>query len=356
MILERGLSDMGHSESEAEKIKAKAEAANNIPVRIALFGQPGAGKSSLINAIVGEDVARTGVHTDTTQNLEEYDWNHLILCDLPGYGTEKFPVGTYFEKFKILSFDVFLCVSSGKFLEGDTLFYRELRAEKKPCIFVRNKADTLFQKGLTATEIKDQIVKDLGILVGKNEDVIFTSVVTSEGLDTLTTAILDALPKLKRDRFLRSAKAYSKDFLEEKRKACNRYIVLAAAAAAAANLAPVPGLRFAADLTAVTGLLTAIRMDFDLDVENLTAFEALVPAFGSTIQNVIKAASQEGVLWMMKRYAAPLAAGQLGQFIPFVGQAIAASISFGTIWILTSRYVDDCYEIAEKMLTERFGY
>ena len=83
-------------------------------VRIALFGQPGAGKSSLINALTGQPLAKVGVHTDTTTECAEYEWGQLILADLPGYGTERFPKESYFETFKILSFDLFLCVTANK--------------------------------------------------------------------------------------------------------------------------------------------------------------------------------------------------------------------------------------------------
>jgi GTP-binding protein EngB required for normal cell division len=347
---------MSRPKSNAEAIKEKAEAANNVPVKIALFGQPGAGKSSLINAIIGEEKARVGVITDTTQSMEKHEWNHLLLCDLPGYGTEKFPVGTYFNKFEILSFDVFLCTSSGKFLEGDTRFYRELKAAGRPCIFVRNKSDTLFQKGRTTDELKEEITADLSSLTGSRETVIFTSCQSNEGLDALIKSILRCLPEVKKDRFLRSAKAYSKDFLDEKKKACNRYAILAAASAAAANLVPVPGLGFSADLVAVAALLAIIRSDFDLDVAKLTAFEALVPALAGTIENVMKAASQEGILWMMRRYAGTIIVSQASQFIPFVGQAIAATLSFLTIQFIASHYIDECYDIAEAMLTNHFGY
>jgi len=124
--------------NQADEIRRKAEEANTTPVRIALFGQPGAGKSSIINAIIGEEKAEVGVGTDTTQKLEDYEWNGLFLCDLPGYGTNRFPTEGYLDRFEIPSFDVFICVSATKFSSGDHEFYMKLRELRKPCIFVRN--------------------------------------------------------------------------------------------------------------------------------------------------------------------------------------------------------------------------
>ncbi|MDE2420202.1 MAG: dynamin family protein [Gammaproteobacteria bacterium] len=45
-------------------------------VRIAIAGESGRGKSSLINAIAGEAIAPVGV-TETTQERKEYSW----FCD-----------------------------------------------------------------------------------------------------------------------------------------------------------------------------------------------------------------------------------------------------------------------------------
>jgi len=86
---------------EAERIKKKLEESINLKVRLALFGQPGSGKSSIINKLVGKPVATVDVTTDVTQELKEFEWNGVILGDLPGYDTAKFPRKTYLEQFKV---------------------------------------------------------------------------------------------------------------------------------------------------------------------------------------------------------------------------------------------------------------
>ena len=52
--------------SEIDKIRERLDKEKNTKVKVALFGQPGAGKSSLINKIAGEQVAEVGVETDKT--------------------------------------------------------------------------------------------------------------------------------------------------------------------------------------------------------------------------------------------------------------------------------------------------
>jgi GTP-binding protein EngB required for normal cell division len=77
---------------DAEKIRRKLEEDKATKVRVALFGQPGAGKSSLINKITGKkNLAQAGVETDKTTKAKEYEANGLIFVDLPGYGTTGFP-------------------------------------------------------------------------------------------------------------------------------------------------------------------------------------------------------------------------------------------------------------------------
>ncbi len=87
---------------EIKKWKKKLEKELNIPVSIALFGQPGSGKSSLINKIAGRKLAEVGIETDKTTDAARYEINKLYFIDLPGYGTSNFPKESFFKKFKIM--------------------------------------------------------------------------------------------------------------------------------------------------------------------------------------------------------------------------------------------------------------
>lgn len=60
-------------------------------VRICLFGQPGAGKSSLINELIGEKKAKVGTGTDTTKEAQVIESGSVVYVDLPGYDTARFP-------------------------------------------------------------------------------------------------------------------------------------------------------------------------------------------------------------------------------------------------------------------------
>ena len=316
---------------QAESLRKKAEEANSTPVRVALFGQPGAGKSSIINAIVGEKIATVGSHTDTTVTEEKYTWNGLYFCDLPGYGTAKFPAETFFKRFDVLSFDIFLCVSSEKFTEADTAFWQKLKSEARICIFVRNKIDSMFEEGKTREELCEIVRRDIHRQTGGSEPVVFTSCVTKEGMAELNEAIMEALGGFKKIRFLRSAKAYTEEFLNKKREACQNYALLAGGAVAVANAVPVPGVGFSADVTALIALLTAIRMDFGLTEVKLQAAEHIIPALGPVVKEIVTGIGRAGAMWMLKRFAGQAIAAEAVKYIPVVGQLIASSISFLTI-------------------------
>ena len=88
--------------------------ANLENVTIVLFGQPGSGKSSLINAICGYQAAPVGVETDTTREPLFVEHGDVTFIDLPGYGTPAFPWQHFLEEFQPFQYDLFLCVFSDK--------------------------------------------------------------------------------------------------------------------------------------------------------------------------------------------------------------------------------------------------
>ncbi len=339
---------------DAEAIRKKAEEAEITPVYIALFGQPGAGKSSLINAIVGQPLAAIGVENDVTTERTDYEWNGLFLSDLPGYGTAKFPAATYLKKFEIAKFDIFLCVTAGKLKADDILFFRELAHAGKRCVFVRNKIDAEFEPGVTDAEMRARIATSVHEQIGRDDKVIFTSCRTTQGLDELITTITNTLSGVKRDRFLRSAAAYSKEFLDAKRAACGNYAWYAAGVSALANMVPVPGLGITADITAMLAAMAKIRSDFNLTSARMDRFANLMPSVAPFINTFISYATSEGATLLLKRVSLGVATAEAAKYIPGLGTLVAGAVSLATIRLVLKMYIDDCYKIADEMLTAHF--
>ena len=119
--------------TEIEALKIRIAKLDKDKVTIVFFGQPGGGKSSIINAICGDKVVDVGVGTDTTKNAIVVEHGDVVFVDLPGYGTSKFPQEDFFEEFDPLQYDMFVCVFDGKLHKADTEFFRKLQRLKKPC-------------------------------------------------------------------------------------------------------------------------------------------------------------------------------------------------------------------------------
>ncbi len=340
----------------AKSIKEQLDEQKRIQVRVALFGQPGAGKSSLINKILGRKAAEVGVETDKTVTANSFEHNGIILVDLPGYGTKNFPKETYFEKFKIKEFDLFLCVSSGKLHQADTEFFHELLTLGKVCIFVVNKHDELWEDGVSITTLEKRKRDDIRKHAEHEVEVLFTSCRQSTGIDVLNETIRQNLDAAKQERWARGAKAYTLQFLDEKKKACEKYVSYAAAGSAANALNPVPGVDVAVDLGILTKLFAEIRADFGLDDDFLATLKrSSLPAVSRLASNILQFATKEGLLLLLKRFAGRTAVKTLSKYIPFVGQAFAAGLGYAITSNAGSSYLDDCYQLAKEALENKLG-
>lgn len=338
-------------QEEIDAIRKKLDEESKVTVKIALFGQPGAGKSSLINKIVGKEVAEVGVETDKTIAEQSYEHNGLFFSDLPGYGTERFPEETYFEQFKINEFDLFLCVTSGKLHQADSRFFKELKSLNKACIFIVNKCDTLWEDGFTLQQLEDRKISDIKKHVEDDVLVIFTSCRDNKGLDRVNTEIQRLLNDAKKERWARCAKAYSTNFLAEKKAACEKYVSYAAFVAAANGINPIPGLDVSIDIGVLVKLFKEIRESYGLNDDYLAFLEkSAIPVVGQLANSVVKYAAQEGIILLLRRVAGRQTVKSLSKYIPFAGQVVAAGIGYAITSNAGSTYLESCHKLAEEAL------
>lgn len=340
---------MSLSES-ADRIRAKIQADDAVRVAIALFGQPGCGKSSLINRLIDQRLAVEGVRNDVTTERQDYEWNGLTLVDLPGYDTARFPSHEYLKRFGVLDFDLLLCVFDGKFHTADKELFHEVTRRGKVCLFVCNKHDNLWQEGVERADLELEIIKNVQDQVGSPQRVFFTSCRQQTGLDELERAIKDQLDPAKQERWVRAAKAYSREFLAEKKNLCQQRVMWSAAVSAAGGSIPIPGANFAVDVPAMLSLFRFIRETYGLTDRVLATKEFAVPALVPLVNSVVKYASTEGVLLLLKQFGGLIAAEQVAKFVPFVGTVIAASLGFTIMRHVGTSYLNDCHQLAETVL------
>jgi small GTP-binding protein len=343
-------------EDEFQKIRDKLDKEANTTVSVALFGQPGAGKSSLINKIVGKYVAEVGVETDKTVEAGIYEANGLRFSDLPGYGTTKFPKESYFQQFEIQKFDLFLCVTSGKLHQSDVEFFKELLKREKVCIFVINKHDDLWEEGIETEELEQRKRDDIFKHVGQQVKIIFTSCRKNTGLVDLINEINNNLDGAKRERWARGAKAYSKSFLQEKKAACEKYVSYAAAASAANAINPIPGVNVAVDVSIIVKTFKEIRDDYGLGDNFLISLKkSSIPSVLLFANNVAKHVAKEGLLIFLESFAKKQVVKSFLNYIPFVGSVVAAGLGYAITSNAGKSYLDDCHKLAEEVLKNNLG-
>jgi len=341
---------------EAQIIRRKLDEDSKVKVSVALFGQPGAGKSSLINKIIGQKAAEVGVETDKTVKAASYEAKGLIFVDLPGYGTRNFPKETYFQQFNVKQFDLFLCVTSGKLHQADTEFFQELIKRGKVCIFVANKHDELWEDDIEISELERRKKNDIVKHVGQHVKVIFTSCRKGTGLDVLNNEIMENLDGAKKERWSRGAKAYSEKFLQAKKSACEKYVSYAAAAAAVNGINPIPGVDVAVDVSILVKLFKEIRDDYGLNDKFIGSLkQSSIPIVGRLANNVAQYAVKEGIFILLKNFAGRQVLKSFTKFIPGIGQAIAASIGYAITSNVGSSYLDDCHQLAAQALKNNLG-
>jgi uncharacterized protein (DUF697 family) len=252
-----------------------------------------------------------------------------------------------------MNFDLLLCVFDGKFHEADTALFHEVTRRGKICLFVRNKHDTLWQDDKEVGALEQEVVDNVCEQVGGRQRVFFTSCRLNTGLAELEQEIKHLLDPAKQQRWVRAAKAYSKEFLEEKKTLCKQRITWSAAASAAAGTVPIPGANFAVDVPVLAALFKYIRDTYGLTDRVLATKEYAVPALAPLANSVVKFASTEGVLLMIKQFSGLAAAEQVAKFIPLVGTVIAASLGFTITRKVGESYLNDCHLLAETVLDAR---
>lgn len=161
-------------------------------MHIALFGRRNVGKSSLINALTGQQVALVsdvaGTTTDpVVKSMEILPLGPCVLIDTAGFD-DTGKVGdlrTGRTREVIKQADIALLVTDGLSLDDEAAWARLLKQASVPYLAVLNKADLM---GSIPSTLLDDMARRLGC------DVIAVSALHGTGLDLLKKAMTGLVP------------------------------------------------------------------------------------------------------------------------------------------------------------------
>lgn len=170
---------------------------------IAVVGKPNAGKSSLVNELVGFDVSIITPKPQTTRfnikGIVTTDTAQFVFVDTPGVHTPHHKLGNYMMKGVELateSVDVILYMIDGTkpvLDDANRKIIQNIITQNKKIIFCINKVDKIKKENIL--RIIDEYNKYIESVGGKFTDIIPVSVYKKDGLDILMKSVEEALPE-----------------------------------------------------------------------------------------------------------------------------------------------------------------
>ena len=124
---------------------------------ISIIGRPNAGKSTLINRIVGEKIAITSDKPGTTRNLIQGIYNkddvQIVFVDTPGIHKPQDRLGVKLNEqayYSANDVDAIMLVmdASVEYGKGDKFVLDKIKGADKPVVLVLSKIDKLSTEGL----------------------------------------------------------------------------------------------------------------------------------------------------------------------------------------------------------------
>lgn len=140
---------------------------------------------------------------------------------------------------------------------------------------------------------------------------------------------------------------------------CRWLVTRRALISAGASVVPLPGVDVAVDITVLLKMIEQINQRFGLTLEQieqlapqrrLFAYKAAMGVGSALIGRIV---TRELVIKVLKTVGVKLSVKQAAKYVPFAGQAVAASLSFAALKALGDRHIEDCVRVAETLIDIR---
>ena len=163
---------------------------------VTLVGRPNAGKSTLLNAVIGKKIAITSNTAQTTRHrfraVKTTDEYQLVIVDTPGIHKPHDALGEELNTSALKALEdvdvIAMLVDSSKPVgTGDEWVANQLRNIRTNKILVLSKTDLVDEQTLAGQ-------REAACALGEWDDVVTCSSVTEEGVDSFVESVVALLP------------------------------------------------------------------------------------------------------------------------------------------------------------------
>lgn len=140
--------------------------------------------------------------------------------------------------------------------------------------------------------------------------------------------------------------------LEAIKKKCHSMVTRSSGLSAGAAIIPIPGVDVGSDVAILMRLIPKINKEFGLSPEQIEGLDTesklfVMTAISNTGSKMAgKYITKKLIVMLLSKMGVKVASKGVAKFVPFVGSAVAGSISFSAMKYMGNSHIEDCYKIA----------